>query len=132
MIEPVRIPGGPDFLAANATRFEQLTPEGVAQLRTMLNVARLAGLHSAALTHYANEAQNFYAFFDHRLPWIHGRKPTDQARQIIEELHAAEDKGLLPEDYDGPLWNGRLAALEVRNQILDFPSFLERAPGDST
>ena len=81
MIEPVRIPGGPDLLAANAPRLQQLTPEGVAHLRTMLNVARLAGLHSAALIYYANEAQNFYASFHHCLPWIHGRKPTDQARQ---------------------------------------------------
>ena len=56
------------------------------------------------------EAQKLYAALDGCLAWFGETIPTAQARQIIESLKHADQMGLRPGDYDGPLWDARLQA----------------------
>jgi L,D-transpeptidase YcbB len=44
------------------------------------------------------------------LVWFGDTQPTAEALAIIEELKHADEKGLRVENYDGPLWDARLAA----------------------
>lgn len=89
---------------------QRLTPEGVLQLRTLLTTTETADEQANSSDRYAREALQFYSAFDNSLPWISGAHPTTQARQIIEKLEHADEKGLRPEDYGAPLWDKRLAA----------------------
>ena len=55
--------------------------------------------------------QAFYAGGDDRLGWIRGGKPTPQALELIGLLENADQKGLDPDDYDGPRWKPRMEGL---------------------
>ncbi len=61
---------------------------------------------------YRKEATEFYDAFSDSLPWIQQGKPTLQARAIIQSLKSAAEKGLRPEDYDGPQWDERLSKFD--------------------
>jgi len=91
----------------------QWSKEAVAELQTILDLASLTGSHTAGPITYAHEAQEFYASRNYALAWIVQGKPTPQARAMIDALGSAGQKGLQPEDYDGPQWNLRLAALAL-------------------
>lgn len=90
---------------------QRLTPEGVLQLRTLLTTMETTNEQANSPDRYAREALQFYSAFDYSLPWISAAHPTAQARRIIEELKHADEKGLRPEDYGGPLWDKRFAAV---------------------
>ena len=89
---------------------QRLTPEGVLQLRTLLSTMETTDEQANSPHRYAREALQFYSAFDYSLPWISGAHPTAQACRVIEELKHADEKGLRPEDYGGPLWDKRFAA----------------------
>jgi len=91
---------------------EQLSAEGEASLRGFLNSASLPDLQWPNFANYQNEAAQFYDAFGGALPWIQNGKPTPQARATIQLLKRADEKGLRPEDYDGPQWDGRLLRLD--------------------
>jgi len=91
---------------------QPLSSEGEASLRNYLNTADLPDLHWPNFANYQKEAKEFYDAAGGALPWIDQGKPTAQARAIILSLKNAADKGLRPEDYDGPLWDARLAKFE--------------------
>lgn len=61
---------------------------------------------------YSTELKRFYEAADYSLAWVRDSKPTPQALALIHVLQDAANQGLLPEDYDGPLWSSRLAMLE--------------------
>jgi len=86
----------------------QLTPQGVAHLRSALDALDDMQARDDARTTHAREAQELYAATDDRLVWFVDTQPTAEARQIIEELKHTDEKGLRVEDYDGPLWDTRL------------------------
>jgi L,D-transpeptidase YcbB len=88
--------------------FRQHTPQGVAHLRSALEALDDMEAREDARTTYAREAQQLYAALDDSLVWFGDTQPTAEARQIIEELKHADEKGLRVEDYDGPLWDTRL------------------------
>jgi len=88
----------------------QLAPQGVAHLRSALHALEDMEAREDARTTYAREAQQLYAALDDSLVWFGDTLPTAEARQMIEELKHADDKGLRVEDYDGPLWDTRLGA----------------------
>jgi murein L,D-transpeptidase YcbB/YkuD len=81
----------------------QLSDRGAADLHTMLNVARLSALTSEGLSSFAEEADRLYAPAYHSLLWVEHRRPTAQASAVLDQLQHAENKGLLPSDYDGCL-----------------------------
>src|SRR5512146_2442460 len=52
--------------------------------------------------------QALYRFTGYQFLWIRNAKPTAQALALVARLETAEQKGLRPEDYDGPLWAERI------------------------
>jgi murein L,D-transpeptidase YcbB/YkuD len=111
----LKTPGSLAELPQQTSCPQQLTAQGEAELLGYVDTARLNDLLWPNFEDYRSETKEFYNSFCNSLPWIQGTKPTRQARELIRELLAAADKGLKPEDYDGPLWDERLAAFKSPN-----------------
>jgi murein L,D-transpeptidase YcbB/YkuD len=94
-------------------RGQRLSDRGANELRTILNVVKLAAFGDQRLTSFADEAQELYNSTDHSLLWVENRRPTAQAREILSRLQHAEEKGLDPEDYDGRFGGFRFAPPEI-------------------
>jgi murein L,D-transpeptidase YcbB/YkuD len=91
---------------------QQLTGEGKARLRALLEAGELSDLRWPGFQNYQTEVQEFYISFNDTLPWLRDSEPTSQAVAIIRALQRAETKGLRPEDYDGPKWDERIETLQ--------------------
>jgi L,D-transpeptidase YcbB len=101
---------------ATASVTQQLTATEKAQLRAILNAAKLADLHWPVFGKYGKEVRELYDSFDGALPWIRDSRPTSQALSIVQLLKTADREGLDPEDYDGPRWESRIRAIEQYSQ----------------
>ena len=95
----------------------RLSADCEASLRNFLNTAEMSDLHWPNFANYQNEAKEFYDAANGTLPWIDQGKPSYQGRAIIHSLKNAADKGLRPEDYDGPQWDERLAKFEQSTAV---------------
>jgi L,D-transpeptidase YcbB len=82
-------------------------------LDTTIAGGTLADLRWPNFSDYSKHLRKFYSLSDDSLWWVKGTEPTLQARQVIALLQQAEQKGLAADDYDGPQWNDRLAALKA-------------------
>jgi murein L,D-transpeptidase YcbB/YkuD len=102
---------GVENAAANPGH-QRLTSEGAVALHALVDTTELPDLRPPGSEKFRTELKEFYDSFDNTLPWVRGSRPTSQARAIVPLLESAETKGLRPEDYDGPRWNGRVAGLE--------------------
>jgi L,D-transpeptidase YcbB len=91
---------------------QQLSPEGQASLRAVIDAGNLADLRWPDFSDYDKLVKEFYDSYGNSLPWVRGMEPTPQARQVIAILLQADQKGLSADDYDGPRWNARLAKLK--------------------
>ena len=91
---------------------QQLSPEGQAALRAIIQAGNLADLRWPDFSDYGKLFTEFYDSYGNSLPWVRGMEPTPQARQVIAILLQADQEGLSAEDYDGPRWNARLAKLK--------------------
>src|SRR5246127_3481640 len=91
---------------------QQLSSEGQALLRGIIQSGNLSDLRWLDFSDYHKQVQKFYESYGYSLPWIRGMQPTAQAQQLISVLLKAEQKGLAAEDYDGPRWDDRLAKLK--------------------
>jgi len=91
---------------------QQLSAEGQAALRGMVQAGKLGDLRWPDFSDYTKHVQKFYDSYGYALPWVRDMQPTTQARQVIAALMDAEQKGLNAEDYDGPRWAERLAKLK--------------------
>jgi L,D-transpeptidase YcbB len=91
---------------------QQLTSDGQASLRSIIQSGNLSELRWPDFSDYRKHLQKFYESFGYSLPWIRGMQPTAQAQQVISVLLKAEQRGLAAEDYDGPHWSDRLAKLK--------------------
>jgi len=91
---------------------QQLSAEAQASLRAIVQAGNLPELRWPDFSDYGKLVQGFYDSYGYSLPWVRGMEPTSQARQVIAILQKAEQKGLSPEDYDGPRWDARLAKLK--------------------
>jgi len=88
---------------------QQLTSDGQASLRSIIQSGNLSELRWPDFSDYHKHLQKFYESYGYSLPRIRGMQPTSQAKQVISVLLKAEEKGLAAEDYDGPRWGDRLA-----------------------
>jgi murein L,D-transpeptidase YcbB/YkuD len=91
---------------------QRLSADGKAFLQSLLNAAEMPDLHWANFSNYQNEAKEFYDAANDTLPWVDQGKPTTQSRSIIQSLKNSAEKGLRPEDYDGPQWDQRLTQFD--------------------
>jgi hypothetical protein len=85
---------------------------GVASLRDMITTAHDPDLRWPDFLFYRSEVEKFYESDGYSLSWIHRGHARAQARVLINLLQGADDRGLNPEDYDGPRWSERLESLQ--------------------
>ena len=98
--------------SASTAAPQQISPEGRAALQTIIQTGNLPDLRWPNFSDYTKHLQKFYNSYGYSLPWVRGMEPSPQARQLIALLWQAEQKGLNPDDYDGPRWSARLALLK--------------------
>jgi murein L,D-transpeptidase YcbB/YkuD len=98
--------------AKSAAPPQQLSAEGQASLRAIIQAGDLSDLRWPDFSDYDKNLQRVYDSYGYSLPWVRGMEPTAQARQVIALLLQADQKGLSAEDYDGPRWGYRLAKLK--------------------
>ena len=81
-------------------------------LRATVTNGRLPELRWPDFSDYSKHLQKFYELNGYSSWWTNDHEPTPQARQLIALFQQADQKGLSPEDYDGPRWGDRLATLK--------------------
>ena len=74
------------------------------QLRADTSAGRLAWLHWPDFKDVQGQVARFYELRQWNPAWVNGKKPTRQARALIQLFEASADKGLNPEDYDAAQW----------------------------
>jgi murein L,D-transpeptidase YcbB/YkuD len=102
---------------------QTLSPAGVSALRGIANSARNADLRWPDFTPYKTEFAKLYETNSYSLVWVQNGRPRSQGLAVIEVLKKANAKGLDPEDYDGPRWQGRLLKLGQSPSEQDLVSF---------
>jgi len=102
----------PESYARSVGLPQQLSADGKASLRSIIESGTLSELRWPDFSDYEKHVQKFYESSGYSLAWIRGMQPTAQAQQVISILLQAEQKGLAAEDYDGPRWGDRLAKLQ--------------------
>jgi len=91
---------------------QQISAEGKSTLEAYLSAAQFPDLQYPQFPNFRTEAKEFYESSGDSLPWIMERRPSAQARALIQIFQQAENEGLNPTDYDGSRWAGRLLALD--------------------
>ena len=91
---------------------QELSSEGQAWLREVINAGSFSDLRWPDFSDYREHVKKFYEFGGSSLWWVKGMEPTGQARQLIAVMLQAEQKGLSAGDYDGPRWSDRFARLK--------------------
>lgn len=81
------------------------------QVCRLIEGGNLEGLSRPDFSDVRNDLRELYQPA-YSLVWVTSDKPTSQATLVIDVLQNAAQKGLLPEDYDGPLWEDHLASLD--------------------
>jgi murein L,D-transpeptidase YcbB/YkuD len=91
---------------------QQLSQEGQASLRAIIQAGNLSDLRWPNFSDYDKHLQKFYESYGYSLPWVREMQPTAQAQQVIAVLLKADQMGLSAEDYDGPRWSERFGKLK--------------------
>jgi murein L,D-transpeptidase YcbB/YkuD len=90
-----------------------LDATAVAQrLEAIAAAGTLADLHAPNFTDYRYLVVQLYQEAHDAPVWVRNGEATPQAVAVIAALESSEQKGLDPDDYDGPQWPQRLAALK--------------------
>jgi murein L,D-transpeptidase YcbB/YkuD len=98
--------------SSTGARAQGLSSEGQVWLRAAIGSGRFDDLRWPDFNDYSKHVQKFYEFNGDSLWWVKGIEPTTQARQVIEVMLQADQKGLSADDYDGSRWSDRLARLK--------------------
>jgi len=106
------LPAQSQSSAPSAAPPQQISAEGQAALKAIIQTGNLPELRWPNFSDYSKHLQKFYDSYGYALPWVRGMQPSPQAQQVILLLLEADEKGLSTEDYDGPRWNARLALLK--------------------
>src|ERR1051326_1284662 len=91
---------------------EPLGPQGEQQLRKIIQAGTLSDLQSPNFPRQRASVKSFYEETGYKLAWSENGKPTRQARELVQILNDAEQKGLDSKDYDGGRWAERVKSLE--------------------
>ncbi|HBB66540.1 MAG: hypothetical protein A2X28_07995 [Elusimicrobia bacterium GWA2_56_46] len=102
-----------ESITAGDAEPQRLSAGGEAELRGIVAAGRLEMLHWPQFGGYQAEIGEFYRSGGYTLNWVRNSKPTPTARAVIKRLQAADNEGLLGQDYDSSLWPGRLLELEL-------------------
>jgi L,D-transpeptidase YcbB len=91
----------------------QLDGDGQAVLRGIVDSGRDADLRWPDFHEYQADVKAFYESINYAPAWTRSGRPTTQALAYIGMFEQANDKGLVPEDYDATQWSGRLNTLKA-------------------
>jgi len=83
-----------------------------ATLQSAIRAEHLDELRWPDFSQVRTQIGKFYGAGRYSLSWIQGSEVTPSARDLIEVLLESGTEGLIPEDYDAPLWSARLLQLE--------------------
>jgi len=102
--------------ADSATASPESTPSAAAntgqtQLIELINSGALADLKYPDFSRRREDVREFYQNGGNSWAWIRNNQPSPQAMAMIALFKHADLKGLNPEDYDSPSWDGRVAKL---------------------
>jgi murein L,D-transpeptidase YcbB/YkuD len=106
----------PALARAASPSAPQLSSSGQPALRTLIEAGTLQELRWPNFTDYRDDVKSFYESSNYSLAWLNDGRPTRQALAVITALRQADQIGLDAEDYDGPRWQDRIAALRGGNQ----------------
>jgi murein L,D-transpeptidase YcbB/YkuD len=84
-----------------------------AELKTLVASGKLADLIDPDFSDDQGEVASFYLDGGDAPVWFVGGKLTPQANELIKRFVSAQEKGLNPDDYDGPRWAARVQALQA-------------------
>ena len=82
-----------ETFAKSAVQTQQLSAEGQASLRAIIQAGNLPDLRWPDFSDYDKHVQKFYESYEHSLPWITGMEPTAQAQQVIALLLKRTKRG---------------------------------------
>ncbi|MGE5204040.1 MAG: hypothetical protein ACM3PW_00380, partial [Chlamydiota bacterium] len=105
---------GPEQNSTQVTACSLLVGPGGEDLAVRRNICLLVAagalpiMHWPDFTRWQPQAREFYDASAYSPAWLENEVPTPQALVMIDQLEAADEKGLQPQDYDGPRWNLRL------------------------
>jgi murein L,D-transpeptidase YcbB/YkuD len=102
---------------------QTLSASGVPALHSIVDSGRNADLRWSDFTPYKTEVAKLYETNGHSLIWVQNGHVRAQGLAVIDLLQNANAKGLDPEDYDGPRWQGRLLKLGQKPSEQDLVSF---------
>ncbi|HEX4210564.1 MAG TPA: L,D-transpeptidase family protein, partial [Candidatus Binataceae bacterium] len=85
----------------------------MAKLKTLVASGKLTDLIYSDFSDNQAQIAAFYQDGGYAPVWFVGGKLTPQANELIKCFAAAQEKGLNPDDYDGPRWAARVQALQT-------------------
>jgi len=114
----------PSFFAEqhSALAGQTLSALGVPALHGIVDSGRNADLRWSDFTPYKTEVAKLYETDGYSLLWVQNGRVRPQGLAVIDLLQNANAKGLDPEDYDGPRWQGRLLKLGQKPSEQDLVS----------
>jgi len=99
--------------AGKALPFAAPAPDEAAAVQKLVASPLLTALRWSNYVEYQPQVQSLYAGHNNEPVWVKDGKPTAAAKQLIQLMTDAANKGLEPADYDGPRWPARLQKLET-------------------
>jgi murein L,D-transpeptidase YcbB/YkuD len=113
----------PVFVAKQfpALAVQKLSMPGAPPLHGIVDSGRNADLRWPDFAAYKTEVAKLYEANGYSLLWVQNGRVRPQGQIVIELLENANNKGLDPEDYDGPRWRDRLLKLG-QNKLDQKPS----------
>ena len=106
-------PATPVSHSSAPASLQGITSDAQTWLRTAIQEGKYSELRWPDFSDYRGFVNNFYELNGYSPWWVRGQEPTPQARQLIVLLVRSEQKGLSPDDYDGPRWQDRIARLTL-------------------
>ena len=91
------------------------TTDYAGNLQSLVATKKLPSLRWPNFSDYQAYVTQFYDDRNFEVAWTRDGKPTASATAFIEAFRTANAKGLIPEDYDASLWEGRVAKLGKNN-----------------
>lgn len=92
---------------------QSLSPPAQNELIRVVRTGQLADLRWPDFIDYRDQVLTFYEAGAYTLAWVGNNEPTPQALALIHLFKSAGEKGLNPDDYDGPRWDDRVTRLRV-------------------
>ncbi|HWG18493.1 MAG TPA: L,D-transpeptidase family protein [Acidobacteriaceae bacterium] len=88
-------------------------------IQSLVDKSQLPVLRWPNYSDYQQAVKTFYDDRDYELAWLRDLKPTPQTTAFIAAFQTADQKGLIPEDYDASRWPQRLKEIARIEQTHD-------------